>query len=52
MIDAWAMAAKEKDFHLRDLYNSIANGEAPEWRLEMQLMPSRMRRTIASILST
>ena len=37
--DAQAMAAEDKDYHLRDLYNSIANGDAPEWRLEMQIMP-------------
>jgi catalase len=37
--DAKAMAAEDKDFHLRDLYNSIAKGDAPEWRLEMQIMP-------------
>lgn len=37
--DAKAMAAEDKDYHLRDLYNSIANGDAPEWRLEMQIMP-------------
>ena len=37
--DAKVMAAEDKDYHLRDLYNSIANGNAPEWRLEMQIMP-------------
>jgi catalase len=36
---AHAMTAEEPDFHLRDLYTSIARGEAPEWRLEMQIMP-------------
>ena len=37
--DAQAVAAEDKDYHLRDLYNSIAKGDAPEWRLEMQVMP-------------
>ena len=37
--DARAMVAEDKDYHLRDLYNSIANDDAPEWRLEMQIMP-------------
>ncbi len=33
------MAAEDPDFHLRDLYESIARGDAPEWRLEIQMMP-------------
>jgi catalase len=33
------MAAEDPDYHLRDLFESIARGEAPEWRLEMQIMP-------------
>ena len=37
--DARTNAAEDKDYHLRDLYNSIANGDAPEWRVEMQIMP-------------
>ncbi|MGZ6174353.1 MAG: catalase [Candidatus Binataceae bacterium] len=37
--DAQAMASEDKDYHLRDLYDSIAKGAAPEWRLEMQIMP-------------
>lgn len=37
--DAKAMVADDKDFHLRDLYSAIAAGDAPEWRLEMQIMP-------------
>jgi catalase len=34
-----AMAAQDPDYHRRDLFNSIAAGDAPEWRLEMQIMP-------------
>ena len=34
-----AMAAEDPDFHRRDLWESIASGEAPEWRLEVQVMP-------------
>jgi catalase len=36
---AAAMTAEEPDYHLRDLYTSIERGDAPEWRLEMQIMP-------------
>jgi catalase len=34
-----AMVAEEPDFHLRDLFTAIERGEAPEWRLEVQIMP-------------
>jgi catalase len=37
--EAKSMVAEEPDFHIRDLYDSIKNGDAPEWRLEMQIMP-------------
>jgi catalase len=37
--EAGAMAGKDGDFHRRDLWEAIAGGEAPEWRLEMQIMP-------------
>jgi catalase len=37
--EAKAIIADEPDFHIRDLYDSIAQGNAPEWRLEMQIMP-------------
>jgi catalase len=37
--EAKAMTAEDPDFHRRDLFNSIAAGDAPEWRLEMQIMP-------------
>jgi catalase len=37
--EAKAVAAEDPDFHLRDLFESIARGDAPEWRLEMQIMP-------------
>ena len=33
------MVGEDPDFHLRDLFESIARGDAPEWRLEMQIMP-------------
>src|SRR4051794_26249419 len=36
---AAAQAASEPDYHLRDLYDAIRLGNAPEWRLEMQIMP-------------
>jgi catalase len=37
--DAGAMAAEDPDFHRRDLWEALARGEAPEWRLEVQVMP-------------
>jgi catalase len=37
--DAKAMTAEDPDFHRRDLHDAIASGNAPEWRLEMQVMP-------------
>ena len=37
--DAKAMTAEEPDYHLRDLYDAIEGGDAPEWRLDMQIMP-------------
>ncbi len=37
--DAKAMTAEEPDYHLRDLYNAIEEGDAPEWQLKMQIMP-------------
>jgi catalase len=37
--EAAAVATEDADYHRRDLWDSIASGEAPEWRLEMQIMP-------------
>ena len=37
--EAEAVIGEDADHHIRDLYNAIAEGDAPEWRLEMQLMP-------------
>jgi catalase len=37
--EAGAMVAEDGDFHRRDLWDAIARGDAPEWRLEMQIMP-------------
>ncbi|MHB1505196.1 MAG: catalase [Sulfobacillus sp.] len=37
--EAEAMAGEDPDFHRRDLSEAIARREAPEWRLEMQVMP-------------
>jgi catalase len=34
-----AMAVEDPDFHRRDLWDTIASGDAPEWRLQMQIMP-------------
>jgi len=37
--EAAAVAGDDPDFHRRDLWQAIAAGDAPEWRLEMQIMP-------------
>jgi catalase len=37
--EANAMALADPDYHRRDLWQAIASGDAPEWRLEMQIMP-------------
>ena len=37
--EAKAMTAEDPDFHRRDLWKEISEGDAPEWRLEMQVMP-------------
>jgi catalase len=37
--EATAIAAADPDYHRRDLWQAVASGEGPEWRLEMQIMP-------------
>jgi catalase len=37
--EADALTSLDPDYHRRDLWNAIAAGDAPEWRLEMQIMP-------------
>jgi catalase len=37
--EADAMVSEDPDFLRRDLWEAIAAGDAPEWRLEMQIMP-------------
>jgi catalase len=37
--DADRMAGEDADFHRRDLYRSIENGDAPSWTLYVQVMP-------------
>jgi catalase len=37
--EAKNMVAEDPDYHLRDLFESIARGDHPSWRLEMQIMP-------------
>jgi Catalase len=37
--EAKAMTAEDPDFHRRDLHEAIKQGDAPEWRLAMQVMP-------------
>jgi catalase len=37
--EAAAVAGEDPDFHRRDLWDSIERGNAPEWRLFVQIMP-------------
>lgn len=37
--EAKAKTAEDPDFHRRDLFGAIKAGDAPEWRLEVQVMP-------------
>jgi catalase len=37
--EAAEMAASDPDYHRRDLFDAIERGDAPEWRLEVQVMP-------------
>jgi catalase len=37
--EADAMVSEDIDYLRRDLWDAIATGDAPEWRLEMQIMP-------------
>jgi catalase len=37
--EAAQMVSVDPDFHRRDLWDRIRHGDAPEWRLEMQIMP-------------
>jgi catalase len=37
--EADAMISQDPDHHRRDLWDAIAAGDTPEWRLEMQIMP-------------
>jgi len=37
--DADEMAGTDGDYHIRDLWTAIDSGNAPSWRLEVQVMP-------------
>jgi catalase len=37
--DADEMAGHDGDYHIRDLWTAIESGNAPSWRLEVQVMP-------------
>jgi catalase len=37
--DADEMAGHDGDYHIRDLWTTIESGNAPSWRLEVQVMP-------------
>jgi catalase len=37
--EADKLAGSDADYHQRDLFNAIANGQHPSWTLQMQIMP-------------
>jgi catalase len=37
--EAKAIAAEDPDHHRRELWDTIASGNAPEWRVQVQVMP-------------
>jgi catalase len=37
--EAAAMAGRDADFHRRDLFDAIARGDHPRWKLSVQVMP-------------
>ncbi|OBC10831.1 catalase [Mycobacterium sp. 852013-50091_SCH5140682] len=37
--EAQEIAGKDADFHRRDLFEAIRNGNFPSWRMEVQIMP-------------
>lgn len=37
--EAGRLAGEDADFHRRDLFAAIENGDYPSWRLEVQIMP-------------
>ncbi|HEY9039785.1 MAG TPA: catalase [Roseovarius sp.] len=43
--EADKMAGEDGDYHRRDLFNSIKNGDFPSWTLHMQIMPFEEART-------
>lgn len=43
--EADKLAGSDADYHQRDLYNAIANGQHPSWTLQMQIMPFEEAKT-------
>jgi len=43
--EADQMAAKDADYHQRDLYQAIARGDYPSWTLKVQIMPFEEAKT-------
>src|SRR5690606_4832938 len=43
--EAMQMAGMDADYHRRDLFEAIARGEFPRWRVSVQVMPYADART-------
>jgi catalase len=43
--EADRLAGSDGDYHQRDLYNAIADGDHPSWTLKMQIMPFEEAKT-------
>ncbi|MEJ8849362.1 catalase HPII [Variovorax rhizosphaerae] len=44
--EAQKIAGKDADFHRRDLWESIENGDFPEWELGVQMIPQEKEHTL------
>lgn len=45
--EAAKIAGEDLDFHRRDLFTSIEQGDFPKWRVEIQIMPEKEAETYA-----
>ena len=43
--DATRIAGEDLDYHRRDLHQAIENGDAPQWKVSVQIMPEQAAET-------
>lgn len=44
-VEAAKIAGEDLDYHRRDLFNCIAKGEYPKWKVQLQIMPEKAAET-------